>query len=497
MVLKTKGCTISQEIPSTTSSAKAWSGEDRRSRPSVPIHDVVVLVDHDLERAAEHSRLLAREGIATRTVQSFTDDEALQTSAAVVVVLPETLEDERIDEFIETLREKRPELPVIMLAEPRCVDDAIKALRAGVFDFIKMPVNPDVFLNRVRRAVEFAAAQDEIETLRRQRVDVNTRLIGSSPVMKALRGLVDRVASSDVTVLVQGETGSGKEPVVRTIHEKSVRKDKPFIGVNCAAISPMLLEAELFGHVRGAFTDAKSSREGIFVQASGGTLFLDEIGDMTLEMQAKLLRALQERKIRPVGGNIEVAFDTRIISATHRDLSKMVQEGRFREDLLYRLNIVTIHVPPLRARGRDIVELASRMLARAAVRDRRSALRLTPAVVDRLLAYDWPGNVRELENCMERLVALAPGYEVNVDDLSERIRVDRDPIIAIDGADALISLDAFGDRYLRKVVKLFHGDRTAAAEILHIDRRTLTRRLDGAEISDERSQPSMAAPSLA
>jgi two-component system response regulator HydG len=289
---------------------------------------------------------------------------------------------------------------------------------------------------------------------------------------------MDRVAASDVSVLVHGETGTGKELVVRGIHDSSTRSAAPFIGINCAAVPAGLLESELFGHVRGAYTDAKSNRRGFFVEASGGTLFLDEIGDMPLEMQAKLLRTLQERKVRPIGGSAEVPFDTRVIAATHHDLEAMVATGQFREDLLYRLNVVTIEVPALRARGNDIIEIATAILARAAQRDGKPPVLMTPAVAERLLAYDWPGNVRELENCMERVVALARTDQVSVDDLPERLRKHRSSeLIAVERPQDIVPLPVFEARYLSHVLQLVNGNKSRAAELLGVDRRTLHRRL--------------------
>ena len=297
--------------------------------------------------------------------------------------------------------------------------------------------------------------------------------------MAKVRDLIARVARSDVTVLIHGETGTGKELVARSIHEGSSRSEMPFVGINCAAVSATLLESELFGHVRGAYTDAKTARDGIFVQASGGTLFLDEIGDMALEMQSRLLRALQERRVRPVGGNVDVEFDTRVISATHHDLEKLVAAGRFREDLYYRLNVVKIDVPPLRERGNDVLELASAILARAAVRDRRAPIRLSPQVAERLLAYDWAGNVRELENCMERVIALATSSEISVDDLPERVRHHRsDQVIVVESRRDIVTLEVLEERYIHHVIKLLDGNKAQAADLLGIDRRTLYRRLE-------------------
>src|SRR5688500_14301529 len=240
--------------------------------------------------------------------------------------------------------------------------------------------------------------------------------------MKHVFEMITRVSSSEATVLISGESGTGKELVARAIHEESDRRNGPFVAINCAAVPPTLLESELFGHVRGAFTDAKKGRDGLFVQAAGGTLFLDEIGELPIEMQPKLLRALQERQVRPVGGNTELPIDVRIIAATNRNLEEDVASSRFREDLFYRINVVTIAVPPLRARDNDILLLAQRFIDECSARVSKKVVGLSSAAAKRLLDYDWPGNVRELENCMERAVTLTTFDRITLDDLPEKIR---------------------------------------------------------------------------
>jgi two-component system response regulator HydG len=289
--------------------------------------------------------------------------------------------------------------------------------------------------------------------------------------------MVKRVAPGQATVLIQGETGTGKELVARAIHDQSQRKGK-FVAINCSAMPENLLESELFGHMAGSFTDAHATRQGLFVEAEGGTVFLDEIGEMPLGMQAKLLRTLQEKVVRPIGSSREIPFDARIVAATNRKLEGEVAAKRFREDLYYRVNVVTIEVPPLRARSEDILPLAHHFLKRLKKQGRAAPLRLGHAVAERLVAHSWPGNVRELENCMERAVALALFDEITVSDLPSDLRLG----FAAKGASPTEELDtatmALVERnYIQKVMEAVGGNKTAAARVLGFDRRTLYRKL--------------------
>jgi two-component system, NtrC family, response regulator HydG len=288
------------------------------------------------------------------------------------------------------------------------------------------------------------------------------------------------VADSDASVLITGESGTGKELIAHAIHDHSARRDGPFLVVNCAAMPPTLLESELFGHVRGAFTDAKDTHTGLFVQASGGTLFLDEIGEMPLEMQPKLLRALQERVVRPVGGNQEITFDARIVTATNRDIEAEVDEKRFREDLYYRINVVHVEAPTLRERGSDVLLLAKHFLSGFAAKSGKPAFGITPEAIEKLVAYNWPGNVRELENCVERAMALHRGGALTVDDLPEKIRHYRPDrlILVTEKVDEVLTIDELDRRYIQRVLALVGGNKSRAADLLGLDRRTLYRRLD-------------------
>src|SRR5690606_2490159 len=301
-----------------------------------------------------------------------------------------------------------------------------------------------------------------------------------SPAMRKVNDLIGRVAESDANVLITGESGTGKELVARALHMRSPRSGGPFVAVNCAAVPETLLESELFGHAKGAFTDARQARTGLFVQASGGTLFLDEVGEMPLGMQPKILRSLQERRVRPVGGNTEVPFDARLITATNRDLETEVAERRFREDLYYRINVVRIEVPPLRARGNDILLLAQHFIERAAQRSGKSVVGLVSAAAEKLLSYDWPGNVRELENCIERAVALTRFDQVTVEDLPEKVRNYQSShiVVASDDPNELLPMQEVERRYIQRVLKSVGGNKTQAAKVLGFDRRTLYRKLD-------------------
>lgn len=390
----------------------------------------------------------------------------------------------------------RSDVPVILVTGMGSMDSAVAALRAGAYDFLSKPVDANMLGLTLKRAIDHRKLREEVKLLRASAPEQGAGgMVGDSPALCKVREMVERVAPRDVSVLIEGETGTGKELVARAIHRASSRAKGPFVAINCAAVPNSLLESELFGHARGAFTDAKSSRDGLFVQASGGTIFLDEIGEMPLEMQAKLLRALQERTCRPVGSNAEVSFDTRIVSATHRDLEFEIENRRFREDLYYRINVVKIAIPPLRDRGNDVLLLAANFLQKAAERNRQEVLALPPQVAASLLAYDWPGNVRELENCIERAVALARFSELSADDLPEKVRSysPRRFVVSADNEGEILSLDELERRYILRALKILNGNRSRAATLLGLDRRTLYRRLERYEA--EGAVPPSAVPS--
>jgi len=308
-------------------------------------------------------------------------------------------------------------------------------------------------------------------------------IIGASPAMTRLYALLAKVAESDAPVLVTGESGTGKELVAHAIHKQGRRKGGPLVAVNCAAMPETLLESELFGHVKGAFTDARSAKVGLFEAAQGGTIFLDEIGELPLGLQPKLLRALQERVIRPVGGTTELPFDARVIAATNSDLETMVEEHRFREDLFFRINVIQITLPPLRARGGDILLLAQTFLERIAARANKTVTGFSPDAAAKLMAYSWPGNVRELQNCVERAVALASFSALEVSDLPDKIRAFKSNqlVLGSDDPTELVSLEELELLYVRRVLDSVAGNKSAAARILKIERKTLHRMLSRGE----------------
>ena len=377
---------------------------------------------------------------------------------------------------------RREDMPVIVITAYANMETAVAAIRAGAYDFVTKPFDMDELALTIERALRHRALREEVKRLRKA-VDGTQRfddILGSSAAMLKMCELVTRVADTETTVLITGESGTGKELVAKALHAKSGRRDGPFVAINCAAMPESLLESELFGHLKGAFTDARTARPGLFIKASKGTLFLDEIGEMPAGMQAKLLRALQERSVRPVGGDQEQPFDARILAATNRDLETEVEEKRFREDLFYRINVVRVHVPPLRSRGSDILLLAQHFLERYAAQSRRPVVGMTSAAADKLLSYPWPGNVRELQNCIERAVALAQFDQIGVDDLPEKIRDYKTARIAIESNDPaeLLPMEEVERRYILRVLEAVGGNKTLAAQVLGFDRRTLYRKLD-------------------
>jgi len=336
--------------------------------------------------------------------------------------------------------------------------------------------------------VQHRSLREEVKRLRRlvgeaQRFD---ELVGESPAIVRVRQLLDRVVDSDASVLVTGESGTGKEVVARILHRHGRRKEGPFVAVNCAAMPEQLLESELFGHARGAFTDARAARTGLFVQAHRGTLLLDEIGDLPLALQPKLLRALQERVVRPVGGNEEVPFDVHVVATTNRDLESAVEEGRFREDLFFRIDVLRVDVPPLRARGSDVLLLAHHFLRPCAERSGKPIQGISHGAAEKLLQYAWPGNVRELQNCIERAVALTGHEQILVEDLPERIRAygRAHVVVASDDPSELVPLEVVEQRYIARVMEAVGGNKTLAARVLGLDRKTLYRKLGPARSAE-------------
>jgi two-component system response regulator HydG len=380
------------------------------------------------------------------------------------------------------VRQSWPDLPTIMLTGHGDVPSAVSAIRAGAFDFLVKPVNTDALAVAVGRGVEHHRLLSRNRYLEQRLVAAERfkGFVGNSAPMRQVFELVASVAATDATVLVLGESGTGKELVARSLHEHSQRATKSFVAINCGALTETLLESELFGHEKGAFTGADSRRRGLFEEASGGTIFLDEVGELSPSTQVRLLRVLQERHIRPVGSNQARPVDVRVIAATNRDLDLEVREKRFREDLYYRLNVVSIELPPLRSRGDDLLLLAHHLMAKHSGQLNKSVHRLAPEALEALRAYDWPGNVRELENAIERAVILTVADTIQREALPPQLRAGT-PRTKVRPNSEMPFAEAktrFERQYLEQILEESAGNLSLAARRAGMDRSNFRRLLD-------------------
>jgi two-component system, NtrC family, response regulator AtoC len=442
--------------------------------------------------------------VAALRRRDFTVEHSTSTAAAIALLDREDFDvvvtDLHMDgmdgiAFCEHVVQNRPGLPVVMITAFGTLETAVAAIRAGAYDFITKPFDIELVRLTLARAVHHRALDVEVKRLRREvRASLGEEMVGKSPALRRIIDLIERVAETDAPVLITGESGTGKELAARALHQRSRYAAGPFVAINCAAMPEPLLESELFGHVKGAFTDAHAPRQGLFLQARGGTLFLDEIGELPLGMQPKLLRALQEKRVRAVGSDREEPYDARILTASNRDLESEVEERRFREDLFYRINVVRVAVPPLRARGDDVLLLAQHFISERAKKSGKAVVGLSSAVAERLLAYCWPGNVRELSNCIERAVAFTRFEELAVDDLPEKVRDYRGVNLTVPGVGALelLSIEEVERRYILRVLRQLDGNKTATAEVLGLDRRTLYRKLERYGEADPEVVPTRA-----
>ncbi|MBN8613212.1 MAG: sigma-54-dependent Fis family transcriptional regulator [Deltaproteobacteria bacterium] len=443
----------------------------------------VLVIDDDADTAEVLCELLRRAGFATRCELNATDARVATDDVIEAVLTDLVMAPTDGLSLCAQISELRPDLPVVVMTGHASIDAAVGALRAGAFDFILKPVDPELLVLAADRAVAHHRLKSEVHRLRAEVLESRgfDLILGKSLAMRSLLDVVSRVAPTNATVLVTGESGTGKEVVARAIHARSSRSAGPFVAINCAAVPASLLESELFGHARGAFTDARTARRGLFLDAQGGTLFLDEIGEMPLQMQVKLLRALQERTVRAVGGSGESPFDARIIAATNRDLEVEVAAGRFREDLFYRIHVCAVPVPPLRDRDGDTLILARAFLARFAAKQEKAVRGISAPALAQIARYRWPGNVRELENCIERAVAMTQHDQLVLEDLPTRVREGHlEPLSALlpTAITDLVSMQVLEMRYMEHVIKVVNGNKTRAARILGYDRRTLYRKLD-------------------
>jgi two-component system NtrC family response regulator len=370
-----------------------------------------------------------------------------------------------------------PDILVIVMTAYASVETAVEAMRKGAYDYITKPFINDELRVMLRRALDQRHLSRENSHLKRELRERYRfeNIVGNSEAMQKVYRLIEKVASISSNVLIFGETGTGKELVARAIHYNSDRAERPFVAVNCGALTESLLESELFGHVKGAFTGAVANKEGFFRQADRGTLFLDEVNEVSPGLQVKLLRAIQEREVIPVGGREPLKFDVRLIAATNKNLEEAVQKGTFREDLFYRINVITIPLPPLRQRKEDIPLLVAHFLLKHGQRLGKPAIKMAREAMQALVNYEWPGNVRELENTIERTVALCEGETIGVADLPEKLTQVKIAIRDLDEYE--MTLDALEEQHIKKVLHKVGGDKVKAAQILGINLSTLYRKL--------------------
>jgi DNA-binding NtrC family response regulator len=390
-------------------------------------------------------------------------------------------------ELLKFLKEVSPEIVVIMITGYGTVDSAVNAMKLGAFDYITKPLKDDLVKLTVTRALSYARLKEENVLLRdslREKYDFG-KMIGYSDCIRKVFEIIEKVASTDSTVVIYGESGTGKELVARAIHFNSNRKNFPLVPVNCGAIPEDLLESELFGHEKGAFTGAIRNRVGRFELAQGGTIFLDEIGDMSPALQVKVLRVIQERQFERIGGVKTINADVRIITATNQNLEKAVQEKKFREDLFYRINVIPVHLPPLRERGADIPIMANHFLQKFNKLKNKNVATITPEAMDRFLAYPWPGNVRELENLIEMLVVMKEEGTIGIDDLPPKIlnaqQGEEEPLVNIEMPEEGVSFNDIVSQFERellvKALKKSGGIKNRAAKYLNLNRTTLVEKL--------------------
>ncbi|MFO7177597.1 MAG: sigma-54 dependent transcriptional regulator [Pseudomonadota bacterium] len=459
--------------------ARAERAEENGEVPAPGGTEVTVLVvDDDASNLTSLEKIFQREGMRVFTAQNAKAALELVRRHRVQVVLTDLMMPGTNGvELLRALKEVSPDTEVVLMTAYGTVEVAVQAMREGAYDFVEKPLKRMTIVKSVRKAAERQSLLQENRSLRQEiRLLKNREIVGQSPALRRVLDVATQAAPSTATVLILGESGTGKELIARFIHEKSARASGPFVAVNCAAIPEGILEAELFGHERGAFTGAVTRREGRFARARGGTLFLDEIGELSPQVQVKILRVLQEGEYEPVGGRVEKS-DARIVAATNRDLLAEVEAGRFREDLYYRLNVIAITAPPLRARREDIPLLVDHFLGLYCRKNGRPRLGVSPEVLQKLTDYSWPGNVRELENVIERAAVLCRTDCIGLGDLPDAVANASAP-----GATSLTftigtPLSEIEHRAIRETLKHTGGDKSLAAQLLGISTRTIYRKL--------------------
>ncbi|MFZ5894520.1 MAG: sigma-54-dependent transcriptional regulator [Myxococcota bacterium] len=454
-------------------------GDEENDRAPGSASDVTVLVvDDEAGNLASLEKIFQREGMRAFTADSARAALEIVRRHRVQVVLSDLMMPGTSGiELLRALKEVSPDIEVVLMTAYGTVETAVQAMREGAYDFVEKPLKRVTIVKSVRKAAERHLLVAENRSLRQEiRLLKHRDIVGQSPALRRVLDIATQAAPSTATVLILGESGTGKELIARFIHSKSARANGPFVAVNCAAIPESILEAELFGHERGAFTGATTRREGRFARARGGTLFLDEIGELSPAVQVKILRVLQEGEYEPIGGRTEKS-DARIVAATNRDLLAEVEAGRFREDLYYRLNVIALTAPPLRARREDIPLLADHFLGVYCKKNGRARLSVAPEVLTKLSDYSWPGNVRELENVIERAAVLCPSGVIGLGDLPDAIAEATAPAPSTLSFPLGTPLAEVEQRLIRETMKYTSGDKSLAAQLLGISTRTIYRKL--------------------
>ena len=441
----------------------------------------ILIVDDELEMRALVKDVLEEEGHRVTIAESGRDAlQRLSEGEYAVVLTDLRMQGMQGLELLSLIKKTYSDINVILMTAFGSVETAIEAMKQGAYDYLIKPVKNDELIRVTARAVREVHLRREVQRLRREVLKEYSfhQILGKSKPMQVVFDLIRRVADSPTNVLITGESGTGKELVAKALHYNSDRRDAPFVPVNCAAIPEALLESELFGHMKGSFTDAKSDKRGLFEEAHGGTLFLDEISEMPFMLQAKLLRAIQEREIRRVGATRPLSVDVRIIAATNLNLVDEVKSKRFREDLYYRLNVIEIRLPPLRDRKEDIPLLVEAFFRRCTESGRKAVTGMTESALALLIDYPWPGNVRELENVVERAVTLARDVQIGPEDLPPAILGARGDRRLIDeAAERTLPLSEVEKEYILRILEKMGGNKYQAAHVLGIDRKTLYRKL--------------------
>jgi two-component system response regulator HydG len=440
----------------------------------------VLIVDDEFSIRKTLSMLLRSEGYrALEAADLDQAKQALQSEGVDLVITDLRLGEESGMELLSWLRTNGSEIESVIMTAFGSIENAVEAMKLGAYDYLTKPINPDELLLRLNKVMEKRSLRQEVYRLREQ-LSGRQQLAGivaHSEAMRRILQVIERIREQDIPVLITGETGVGKEVVARAVHDVSSRSKGPFVPINCCTLPEDLLDSELFGHVKGAFTGATANKAGLFREADGGTLFLDEIGDISPRLQVKLLRVLQEGEVRPVGGGASIKVDVRVVAATNRDLEGMAEEGEFRRDLLFRLNVLPLTISPLRERRDDIAPLVDHFLGRLRTRTERPDLDITPTARRKLIMYDWPGNVRQLENVLERSFALYPGPVLDAPEIAINAAVPTQPARAPGDAEDL-TLAEVELRHIHRVLAACDNNQVAAAKVLGISRSTLRRKLE-------------------